>query len=66
VTVTADGRRQTQEVAAGGSYYSQHDFALYFGLGQATRVETIEVRWPDGRTQVFKGSAANRTTTHRE
>lgn len=66
VTIEANGRRQMQELAAGASYYSQHESALYFGLGLATRVETVEIRWPDGRTQVFKDTAANRTTTFRE
>jgi hypothetical protein len=33
------------------SYYSHDDMRLHFGLGAASRVESIEVRWPSGRVQ---------------
>jgi enediyne biosynthesis protein E4 len=66
VTVEAGGRRQMAEVAAGGSYYSQHERALYFGLGRAAQAATIEVRWPTGKSQVFRNVAANRTLAYRE
>jgi hypothetical protein len=46
VTVTAGGRRQTAEVRSGSSYLSQNDLRLHFGLGAATRVDAIEIRWP--------------------
>ena len=36
------------EVVSGGSYYSQNSLTLYFGLGQANRIDRIEVRWPAG------------------
>ena len=45
--VTADGE-QRQEVRGGGSYYSQNDLRLHFGLGQARAVERVIVRWPNG------------------
>ena len=45
--VTADGR-QVQEVRGGGSYYSQNDLRVHFGLGKTSRVERLEVRWPNG------------------
>ena len=66
VSVEANGRRQIAEVSAGGSYYSQHDKALHFGLGRAASIKTLEVRWPDGRAQVFRDVAANRTIVYRE
>lgn len=50
VRVTANGRTQTAEVASGGSYASQHDFALPFGLGEATEAE-VEIRWLGGETE---------------
>ena len=46
VTVTAAGRSQVQEVRSGSSFMSQSDLRLHFGLGPATRVDQIEVRWP--------------------
>ena len=51
VTVTAGGRTQVAEVRSGGSYLSQSDLRLHFGLGASEVVERIEVRWPDGAVQ---------------
>jgi enediyne biosynthesis protein E4 len=66
VTIEAGGRRQVQEVSSGGSYYSQHEMALHFGLGGSSRIEKIELRWPDGRAQAFREVTANRTIVFRE
>ena len=66
VTITAGGRRQMAEVTAGSSYYSQHEHALYFGLGASARIDSIEVRWPTGKTQTFRDVEANRTIAYRE
>jgi hypothetical protein len=51
VTVTAEGRKRIDEVMSGGSYYSQNSLTLHFGLGRATEVDSIEVRWPSGIVQ---------------
>jgi hypothetical protein len=48
VVVTAGGRRQARAVLSQASYYSHDDLRLHFGLGAATSVEEIEVRWPGG------------------
>src|SRR4029453_16707446 len=45
--ITADGE-QRQEVRGGGSYYSQNDLRLQFGLGETKSVERVIVRWPSG------------------
>jgi hypothetical protein len=47
VTVTADGVRQTRDVVAVMGYLSQGDPRVHFGLGPSTRVDRIEIRWPD-------------------
>jgi hypothetical protein len=60
VTVEAGGRRQIDEVMSGGSFYSQNDLALYFGLGSAAKVDRLEIRWPSGALQEWKDVAANR------
>ncbi len=39
---------QIDEVRSGGSYISQNDLRLHFGLGDATRVDLVEVSWPSG------------------
>lgn len=51
VTVEAAGRKQMAELTSGNSYFSQHEAALYFGLGPAKLVDRLTVRWPLGRIQ---------------
>jgi len=48
------------------SYLSSSDPRPHFGIGGATRVDSVEVRWPSGKTSVFKDLAANRYHTLRE
>jgi hypothetical protein len=60
--VTADGE-QRQEVRGGGSYYSQNDLRLHFGLGQARAVDRIIVRWPNGLEESWSGLAIDRSHT---
>jgi hypothetical protein len=58
--------RQTQEVRSGGGYISQSDFRLHFGLGQATKADAIEIRWPSGLVQRFENVVGNRVVKIRE
>ena len=57
--VTAAGA-QLGEVRSGGSYLSQSDLRLHFGLGTAARMATVEVMWPGGTTQTFHEVAGDR------
>ncbi len=50
--------RQIDEVRSGGSYYSQNDMRVHFGLGSATKAD-VEIQWPSGAKDVLKGLAAN-------
>jgi hypothetical protein len=59
VRLVAGGREQVARRIGGGSYQSASDPRLHFGLGKATRVETIEVRWPSGRTDRHADLAAD-------
>jgi tetratricopeptide (TPR) repeat protein len=45
----------------GVSYLSQHSRTLHWGLGSATRVDRLEVRWHAGATNVFESLEANAT-----
>lgn len=63
--ITADGT-QVQEVRGGGSYYAQNDLRAHFGLGEATRVERLEVRWPNGLEEVWVDVSADRILTLKE
>jgi thioredoxin-like negative regulator of GroEL len=49
VTIDSGGRRQVSERCGGGSYQSASDPRLHFGLGLATAVDAVEVRWPSGQ-----------------
>ncbi len=53
VFVTTAGTTQMQEVLSGGSYLSQNDLRLHFGLSATTMVETVAVLWPDGKRATF-------------
>jgi len=59
VTVSAGGRRQVQEVLSQSSFYSQNDLRLHFGLGEAARADSVEIRWPLGLLEVYRNVAAN-------
>jgi hypothetical protein len=54
VFVTAGGGRQRGEVASGRSLLSQSDRRVHFGLGAATRVDRLEVRWANGPTVAYE------------
>ena len=66
VRVTAGGLTQVDEVRGGGSYYSQNDLRLHFGLGSAARVDRLEIRWPGGLQESWTDLAANRIITLKE
>jgi hypothetical protein len=51
--------QQIDEVRSGGSYLSQNDLRVHFGLGQAEKVDTLEIRWPSGQVDKLKNIAVN-------
>ena len=55
-------RRQMDEVRSGGSYISQNDLRVHFGLGKLETAD-IEIRWPSGLVQKLPGLAANKIYT---
>jgi Flp pilus assembly protein TadD len=58
--LTADGIRQRRTVG-GPSYLSQSSRTVHFGLGSATTVEQLEVRWPDGTSSTYRDLQAGAT-----
>jgi hypothetical protein len=50
---------QFDEVRGGSSYLSQSDLRLHFGLGQCSRISTITLQWPSGRTEVLRDVPAD-------
>jgi hypothetical protein len=60
VSILTGGGRQTEEVRSGGSYLSQNDLRVHFGLGSAKKVDRMEIRWPSGSTQIFQDLPCDR------
>jgi hypothetical protein len=59
VRVTAGDLVQEEEVRSGGSYISQNDLRLHFGLGKKDHVDKVEIFWPAGETEVLPRLAAD-------
>jgi hypothetical protein len=66
VAVRAGGRRWLRRADPGGSYLCSSDGRALFGLGSASSVEGIEVRWPDGSREAFAGGAVDRVVELRK
>ena len=67
VTVKAGNHSQMNEVRSGGSVMSQNDLIMHFGLGKATVLDALEVKWPTtGVVERFEGVSANQILTIRE
>ena len=63
VYLTAGKIRQRQDVISGGSYASQNDMTVHFGLGASTSVDKLEIRWPDGALESVSVPGVNRKLT---
>jgi hypothetical protein len=62
VRVSAGGRVLTQWHDGKSGYLSQSALPLYFGLGDAARIDRVEVDWPSGRRQVVTAGLQDRST----
>lgn len=63
VTIKAGGLKQVAINQWGTSYLSYNDPRMHFGLGKAKIVQRLEIRWPDGSSQVLEQVAADRYLT---
>jgi enediyne biosynthesis protein E4 len=61
--VTTGAIRQRADVFSGGSYASSSDQRLHFGLGTATKVDKVEILWPDGAKEEIKIPSIDRIVT---
>jgi hypothetical protein len=59
VTIQSAGVCQIAEIRGGGSYLSQNDLRLHFGLGKSTKIDTLEIRWPSGKLETLENVAAD-------
>jgi enediyne biosynthesis protein E4 len=58
--IVAGGITQTEEVRSGGGYLSQHDLRVHFGLASAMKIDSLEIRWPSGKTETFTNLAPDK------
>ncbi len=66
VTLTVGGVRRTRQLLGGTSYCSASDLRLLFGLGPASKVDQVEVKWPSGQVALLKDLRVNQYVTVRE
>ncbi len=59
VTVKAGALVQFDEVRGGGSYISQNDLRLHFGLGANDKMSEVSIRWPNGETETLRNVPAD-------
>lgn len=60
VRVTTGGETQLQTRHSGGSFLSESDGRMVFGLGSSKRADRVEIRWPSGKTVEFRNTAAGK------
>jgi hypothetical protein len=58
--LTAGGITQTEEIHSGGSYLSQNDLRVHFGLGAATKIDSLEIHWPSGKVETLTNLATDK------
>jgi enediyne biosynthesis protein E4 len=63
VKVVAGGMTQQQYMSSGGSFLSEREHVLTFGLGKNKTVDTIEVHWPNGTVEKHDSQTANAVYT---
>ncbi|WP_373694147.1 CRTAC1 family protein [Edaphobacter paludis] len=63
VFVTANGMRQRDDIFSGGSFASTHDPRVHFGLGDSTKVDSVEVHWPSGAKEKFSIAKVDQIVT---
>jgi enediyne biosynthesis protein E4 len=63
ISIVAGGMTQTDEVHSGGSYLSQNDLRIHFGLENATKIDKVEIHWPSGRSETLTNLAVDQHYT---
>jgi enediyne biosynthesis protein E4 len=60
VTIKTGDVVQTEEIRSGTSYLSQNDLRIHFGLGKATKIDSVEIRWNSGKVETIKDVAIDK------
>jgi enediyne biosynthesis protein E4 len=60
IIVNIEGKKIQREVNPFYSYLSSNDIRVHFGLGNSSKIDSIQVLWPDGTSENFDGGAVDR------
>jgi enediyne biosynthesis protein E4 len=60
VRIVAGGVTQTEEIHSGGSYLSQSDTRVHFGLGATSTIDSVVIIWPSGKVEKLSNLAADK------
>jgi hypothetical protein len=66
ISVTAGTRTLVDEVRSGSSYNSSSDLRVHFGLGSASKVNSVQIRWPSGLVERFENLPVDSIQTLKE
>ncbi len=66
ITMKTGSRLFVEEVRSGSSYDSNSDMRVHFGLGSATKLDSVQVRWPSGLVEQFDKLAVDAIHTLKE
>jgi hypothetical protein len=66
VKIVSGGMTQTDEIHSGGSYLSQNDLRVHFGLGSASKIDSVEIHWPSGNIEKLANLSADQFYAVRE
>ncbi len=66
IKVKIGSRILVDEVRSGSSFISNNDMRVHFGLGAATKIDSVEVRWPSGLVETFPQVSADKLNELRE
>jgi len=66
IRVKAGARTFVDEVRSGYSFDSNNDMRVHFGMGEATKLDSVEVRWPTGLHEKFDSPAVDKFHTLKE
>jgi hypothetical protein len=60
ISIVAGGMTQTDEIHSGGSYLSQNDLRVHFGLGNAEKIQSVTIHWPSGKVEILNDLLADK------
>ena len=60
ISIVAGGVTQTDEIHSGGSYLSQNDLRIHFGLGASDKIQSVTIHWPSGKVETLNNLAVDK------